>query len=443
MNPRSKSAQSAWAAFTGPAGSRAVAWPALFALMALALLVFDHLQDRIPPLVFWLCVLLVASVFAWLVETGRRQSQKLFLEQERSTHDRVTGLPNRDALLADLRQLPPGTDRRRSLILVELEELQTYFDAFGEAVADRFVAEMAGRFLDSAWTGEGAVYRIDPQRFAVVAPVKSHINGEFLLTRIGSLEGEGLIGRAYGEASFVAGQVDAESVLQQAGQSLSTYRKRHQRSARRQAHAVLMAVLAARRPDLREHLRTVAFRAISISRHLGLDEATIDDVFLAAELQDIGLLTVPEAVLEKETALNATEIALIRNHPVAGAKIVASAPGLSSVAQTIAAVSERYDGSGYPDGLAGEDIPIGARIIRVCVALAAMTSRRPYRQPRSQSEALAELQRGAGREFDPRVVEALAIDLVEEGAVATSDPAPSPEPAGMDLVAGAPEPHLG
>jgi HD-GYP domain-containing protein (c-di-GMP phosphodiesterase class II) len=437
VTPNSKSARAAWAAFTGPEGSRAAALPGAFAVIGLALLVYDHLQQRIPPLVFWLCVLLIACVFVWLVETARRQNKVLVVEQERATRDRVTGLPNREELLVDLRR-PTSSPRRQTLIVVELEGLQTYYDAFGEGVANRFVAEIAGRFLDSVWTVGGAVYRIDVQRFAVLVPAESHINGEFLLSRIGLLEVEGLIGRAYGEIVLPAELGDPEAALQQAGQSVSAYKQRHQRSARRQAHAVLMAVLASRRPDLREHLRTVAFRAISISRRLGLDEATIDDVFLAAELQDIGLLTVPESVLEKESALSPAEVKLIRNHPVAGAKIASAAPGLSSVAATIAAVSERFDGSGYPEGLSGEDIPVGARIIRVCVAFAAMTSKRPYRRPRSQGEALAELQNGAGSEFDPRVVEALAADLAEEGTFATESPAASPAPPAADPLAVAP-----
>jgi HD-GYP domain-containing protein (c-di-GMP phosphodiesterase class II) len=437
VTPNSKSARAAWAAFTGPEGSRAAALPGAFSVIALALLVYDHLQQRIPPLVFWLCVLLIACVFVWLVETARRQNKVLVVEQERATRDRVTGLPNREELLVDLRR-PTSSPGRQTLIVVELEGLQTYYDAFGEGVANRFVAEIAGRFLDSVWTVGGAVYRIDVQRFAVLVPAESHINGEFLLSRIGLLEVEGLIGRAYGEIVLSAELGDPEAALQQAGQSVSAYKQRHQRSARRQAHAVLMAVLASRRPDLREHLRTVAFRAISISRRLGLDEATIDDVFLAAELQDIGLLTVPESVLEKESALNPAEVKLIRNHPVAGAKIASAAPGLSSVAATIAAVSERFDGSGYPEGLSGEDIPVGARIIRVCVAFAAMTSKRPYRRPSSQGEALAELQNGAGSEFDPRVVEALAADLAEEGTFATESPAASPAPPAADPLAVAP-----
>jgi hypothetical protein len=128
VTPKSKSAPAAWAAFTGPAGAQAVALPGAFAVLALMLLVYDHLQDRIPPLVFWLCVLLIACVFAWLVGTARRQSQRLVVEQERAIRDGVTGLPNREALLDDLPRLS-GPERRHSLIVVELEGLQTYCDA--------------------------------------------------------------------------------------------------------------------------------------------------------------------------------------------------------------------------------------------------------------------------------------------------------------------------
>jgi two-component system, cell cycle response regulator len=433
VSSRYRSARDFWVAFTGPAGSRAAFWPGAFALIALVLLVYDHLQDRIPPLVFWLCVGLIACVFAWLVETARRQSHDLAVEQERATRDHITGLPTREALCIELRSVFADPKDRHVLIVFELEDLQTYFDAFGEKTGNALVAEVAARFLEAVWPVRGSVYRVDMHRFAIVAPADGGISGEFLLSRTAALEGEGLIGRAYGEVSIPGEAADPEAALQAAGQSVSTYKQRHQRSARRQAHAVLMAVLSARRPDLREHLRAVAFRSISLSRRLDLDGATTDDVFLAAELQDIGLLTVPEAVLEKKTALNPTEISLIRNHPVAGARIVSAASGLSSVAATIAEVSERYDGSGYPDGLAGEDISIGARIIRVCVAFAALTSERPYRKSRSQEEALAELQRCVGTEYDPRVVEALAADLAEEGVVIPEDSevVPSEPPVGV------------
>jgi HD-GYP domain-containing protein (c-di-GMP phosphodiesterase class II) len=123
---------------------------------------------------------------------------------------------------------------------------------------------------------------------------------------------------------------------------------------------------------------------------------------------------VPESVLEKEQPLDEVETALVRSHTVEGERIIAAAPGLAGVASLVRASSEHFDGSGYPDGLAGDAIPLGARIIAVSVAYAAMTSQRPYRTARSPGEALAELTRCAGTQFDPSVVDALAQDLAEE-----------------------------
>ena len=142
-----------------------------------------------------------------------------------------------------------------------------------------------------------------------------------------------------------------------------------------------MAVLDARRPELREHLRVVVYRAIAIGRRLGLSREEMDDIALAAELQDVGLLAVPEAVLEKRTALDPEEAAMIRNRPVAGEAIIGSAPGLAPVAGLVRSSSEHFDGSGFPDGLAGEAIPLGARVIAVAVAFAALTAPAPTATP--------------------------------------------------------------
>ena len=202
--------------------------------------------------------------------------------------------------------------------------------------------------------------------------------------------------------------------MQIAGQRLTAHNQRQHRSARRQAHAVLIAVLSARRPELREHLRVVTYRAISLGRRLGIDREEMDDVALAAELQDIGLMAVPEAILEKESPLTEIEAAMIRERPVAGERIIGTAPGLAPVAALVRASAEHFDGSGFPDGLAGEAIPTGARIIAVAVAYAALTAPRPYRGEMSAEDALGEMRRCAGTQFDPQVVEALAADLSEE-----------------------------
>ncbi len=186
-----------------------------------------------------------------------------------------------------------------------------------------------------------------------------------------------------------------------------------------------MAALSTRRPQLRDRVRVVAYRAIALGRRLGVDREQLDDIMLAAELQDVGMLAVPEAVLEKRTSLTERESEVIRTHPLAGERIVAAAPGLAPVARLVRSSYEHFDGSGYPDGLAGEAIPLGARIIAVSVAFAAMTSPRPHRETETAEAALAELRRCARSQFDPRVVEALADDLAEEAATA---PAPASSP---------------
>lgn len=413
-------ARKVWTAFVGPSGWRAVAWPSAFAVVAIGLLVFDHLQERITQLVFWLCVALIACVFAWLVETTRRQSRSLAAEHRRALRDAVTGLPNRATLLSDLAAAMATAGRRRMLVVFELEGLQASYDALGNAAGDGLVSQIARRLSDLVKPLDGAAYRIDPIRFAVLVPADGRTSGEILLAASSPLEDEEgsdhLIGRSYGEVTIPDDAADPELALQIAGQRVAANKQRQQRSARRQAHAVLMAVLDARRPELRAHLRTVAYRSISLSRRLGMDLDAIDDIFLAAELQDVGLLAVPESILEKETPLSTDEANQIRKHPEAGERIIASAPGLASVATLVRATSERYDGRGYPDGLVGEEIPLGARIIAVCVAFAAMTSHRPYQPARTEAEVVAELEQCAGTQFDPVVVEALVAELAEESA---------------------------
>jgi two-component system, cell cycle response regulator len=320
---------------------------------------------------------------------------------------------------------------RRVLLIFDLDGLQVYNDRFGYAAGDELLRGIAQTLVHQATPLGGTAYRLDDSRLALLIPSGENRLGEVVLAATAALHDECddlLLGRAYGEVAIPDEAADADGAMQIAGQRLTAHSQSQHRSARRQAHAVLMAVLEARRPELRQHLRVVVYRAIALGRRLGLSREEMDDVALAAELQDVGLLAVPEAVLEKRTALDPEETAMIRNRPVAGETIIGSAPGLAPVAGLVRASSEHFDGSGFPDGSAGEAIPLGARIIAVAVAYAALTAPRPYRDATSTEEALEELRRCAGTQFDPRVVDALAADLSEE--LAELSPA-SPSPASV------------
>jgi two-component system cell cycle response regulator len=139
---------------------------------------------------------------------------------------------------------------------------------------------------------------------------------------------------------------------------------------------------------------------------LGLTRAELVVLRHAAALHDIGKMAIPEAILDKRGALSDTDWALIRRHTMIGERILAAAPALESSAKLVRSSHERMDGTGYPDGLAATDIPLGSRIILVADAFDAMRSERSYGATFSETDALAELRRCAGTQFDPTVVAA-------------------------------------
>lgn len=155
-----------------------------------------------------------------------------------------------------------------------------------------------------------------------------------------------------------------------------------------------------------EHCKRAVHRATRVARALGLSDRDVETIGLAAALHDIGKIAVPDAILRKAGPLTPEETDVIRRHPEVGEQIVSWVPELHEVSRLVGAHQERWDGSGYPRGLAGDAIPIGARIISVVDAYAAMTEDRPYRRGRSHDAAIRELLRGRGTQFDPAVVDA-------------------------------------
>jgi HD-GYP domain-containing protein (c-di-GMP phosphodiesterase class II) len=419
MRETMRMTRGAWSAVLGPSGWRSVIGPLAFALLSIALLVYDHLNQRVPALVFWLTLGLIVTVVVRMLETNRRQSRELAQQRRDAVNDRITGLRNRASLEADIAAAVAAPGEGWVLVLLELEGLEAHNDRLGYSAGDDVLRQAARQLVAAVVPLGGIAYRLAASRLAVLVPIAGRQVGEVVLAATGAQgdEPEALSGRSYGEVTIPSEAPDSETAFQVAGRRLAVHRQRRHRSARRQAHAVLMAALDARRPEGRDQLRVTAYRAIALARRLSLEREEIDDIALAAELQPVGLLAVPDSVLEKE-ALDEAERALIRSHTAEGARIVAAAPGLATVARLVRSSAEHFDGSGYPDGLTGEAIPIGARVLAVAVAFAAMTEPRAHRGPVSPGEALAELRRNSGSQFDPRVVEALAVELAEESAPA-------------------------
>ena len=156
------------------------------------------------------------------------------------------------------------------------------------------------------------------------------------------------------------------------------------------------------------HARATALLAVAVGQHLGLKGRAMRQLEHAALLHDVGKVGLPARVLNKPGPLTGDELALVHQHPVVAERILATVPSLKAICPIVRAQYERWNGSGYPDGLAGESIPLGGRIIHVCAAFHAMSSERPYRPALSPDQVIRELRSHAGSQFDPRVVEAVA-----------------------------------
>jgi putative nucleotidyltransferase with HDIG domain len=205
-------------------------------------------------------------------------------------------------------------------------------------------------------------------------------------------------------ARMVADQLEGEAA------DLDTRRKHVEAMGGR----ALLAAIEARDRYTGTHSKTVVELARQVAMELGLSAREVLQVEQVAQLHDVGKVAVPDHILQKPGPLTDEEWVAIREHSIAGARIVRSIGGLAHLAAAIRAAHERWDGRGYPDGLSGAAIPIGSRISAVCDAFDAMTSDRPYRRSLGARAAIRELERGAGTQFCPRSVAALLRVLRRE-----------------------------
>ena len=193
-------------------------------------------------------------------------------------------------------------------------------------------------------------------------------------------------------------------------------------TARRAALAMAVASLEARDRETAAHSEDVVTLCESIGTRLGLRDEQLDRLAAAAQLHDVGKLAMPTEILNKPGALNDDEWDIIRQHTVIGERMLRAVPEMGAVAGMVRHSHERWDGGGYPDGLAGDEIPLASRIVLCADAFHAIRSDRPYRAGRSADAALAEVRAHAGTQFDPRVVDALvavARDVRRAGMATT------------------------
>ncbi len=361
---------------------------------------------------------MAAILCAWQAQNHDRQRDGLV---RMSRSDPLTGCLNRRGLEermgAELdRSLRDGDSL--ALVLLDLDNFKAVNDMNGHAAGDELLCWVV-QGLQRAVRPQDSIGRLGGDEFAILAPGATESGAEHIATRARKLLSE-RVAVSTGAACFPAHGFDLDELQRHADRQLYANKHgdaEHFAAGRRELTwaATLARAVDARMATPVEHSTIVARYAAGTAQRLGWSGPDLAHLRIAAMLHDIGKVVLPDRILQKPESLSPVEFEEVKRHPETGAELINRVEGLGQIAEWVRHSHEHFDGSGYPSGLAGERIPLASRILLVADAFDAITSDRPYRSAQSPEEALNELRRHAGRQFDPRCVDALEEYLTDAG----------------------------
>jgi diguanylate cyclase (GGDEF)-like protein len=387
---------------------RVIAVPLAFGAVGLGLLVYGAIA-HVNLLAIGLAAASLVAVMARATLTFGENVAMLRTSRDEALSDALTGLGNRRSLARALDELLPQATPERPLVLAlfDLDGFKQYNDTFGHPAGDTLLVRL-GSNLSAFLHGRGQAFRMGGDEFCALFQIGGESHDPMVRGAAAALSehGDGFsIGCSFGAIALPVEADDAVEALRIADQRMYANKHAGRMSAGRQSKDVLLRALAERDPGLGTHAETVAMAAAT-AEALGLSPDEVENVRHASELHDVGKVAIPDAILGKPGPLTDEEWTFVRRHTVIGERIILAAPALARVATLVRGSHERWDGAGYPDGLSGDAIPLGARIVAVADAFAAMIAGRPYRAARTPDQALDELRLAAGTQFDPDVVDA-------------------------------------
>jgi diguanylate cyclase (GGDEF)-like protein/PAS domain S-box-containing protein len=349
----------------------------------------------------------VVLVFRDASEKRKRQQEIEYL----SYHDQLTGLYNRRFLEEEQKRLDVPRNLPLSLAMIDVNGLKLVNDAFGHKTGDALLKKVA-EILTRECRGDDIVGRIGGDEFVILLPGMGPEEVGRLMERIkGRMEDERIgdvpVSVSFGWATKVSPEEDAGKIFEQAEDNMYRNKISERSSYQYKVVQLILKALYEKSPGEEGHSLRVSRLCGVIGKAMGLNPAEIKELEMAGTVHDIGKVVISSEILNKNKPLEESDWAEIRKHSEAGYSILSTVNQYSPLADIVLAHHEKWDGSGYPKGLKGENIPLAARIVAVAEAVDAMTGEKNGRKGMCSGEILEELKRNAGTQFDPGVVEVL------------------------------------
>ena len=337
-----------------------------------------------------------------------------------STHDSLTGLLNRHSFGQEIQKILVPENLPLSMLVIDVNGLKLTNDAFGHAAGDLLIKSVSN-ILSRACRPRAMIFRMGGDEFVVLLPETDETGAKRVkdkIVRFTSEKNAGnvIISVAVGHYTVRDAPCDFLTAIKEAENDMYREKVVSGRKMRNQTIELIVGTINTRYQQERIHTDRVACFCRQIGTALHLTENEIASLETAGSLHDIGKVIVPKEVLGKPGALTTEEFALVKRHPETGYQILRSVDDLAVHAEVVLCHHERWDGGGYPQGLKGEQIPLYSRIIAIADAFEAMTAKRVYRDAMPFEDAIAELEKNAGLQFDPHITGVFVRLLRETGA---------------------------